>query len=272
MKHLRVHDYDMAYLDIGAGKPLVCVHGSMGDFRVWNPVLGPLSAKHRVIAPSLRYFFPERWDGTGGGFKIARHVADMIGFIQALDAGPVHLLGHSRGGHIAFRVAEQRPDLVSKLVLAEPGGALDASLAPAEMPPSPLGEPLRAGAAKIAAGDIDGGLALFLDGVDGAGAWTKRSATAKQELRDNAMTLLGQIDEQRPPFSRGAAQSIRMPTLFVGGADSKGAAAVALPILAGAVPGARSALIPHATHMMFSEQPVAFCAIVNDFLDGPARG
>ena len=28
-------------------------------------------------------------------------------------------MGHSRGGHIAFRVAQQRPDLLRRLVLAE---------------------------------------------------------------------------------------------------------------------------------------------------------
>jgi pimeloyl-ACP methyl ester carboxylesterase len=50
----------------------------------------------------------------------------------------VNLMGQSRGAHIAFRVAQGRPDLVRRLVLAEPGGDLDASLYPnwnAEFPP-----------------------------------------------------------------------------------------------------------------------------------------
>ena len=46
-------------------------------------------------------------------------------------------MGHSRGGHIAFRVAQQRPDLLRKLVLAEPGGDLDASLDPPVAPAAP---------------------------------------------------------------------------------------------------------------------------------------
>lgn len=44
MKTLRVNDYDMAYLDIGltdsSQPPLVCVHGSLNDFRAWVPVMG----------------------------------------------------------------------------------------------------------------------------------------------------------------------------------------------------------------------------------------
>ena len=99
MKRLRVNGYDLAYLEVGQGPPLLCVHGSLCDFRVWSPVLGPLSRRHRVIAPSLRHFFPERWDGRGPGFTVAQHVADVVAFIEGLGAGPLHLMGHSRGGH-----------------------------------------------------------------------------------------------------------------------------------------------------------------------------
>src|SRR5882762_4268402 len=80
MQTLDVNGYDMAYLEVGRGPPLVCVHGSLCDFRIWSAVLGPLSARHRVIAPSLRHFFPEHWDGIGDTYSIAQHVDDVIGF------------------------------------------------------------------------------------------------------------------------------------------------------------------------------------------------
>ncbi len=211
MLHCRVNDYDMAYIEVGQGTPLVCVHGSLCDYRVWSCVLGPLSRQHRVIAPSLRHFFPEHWDGVGNDYTMAQHVADTIGFIEALNAGPVHLMGHSRGGHIAFRVAHQRPDLLRRVVLAEPGGDLDASLAPSAEAPPPMRASTVAAAEKIAAGDIDGALAHFIDAIDGQGAWRALPAYDKQELRDNAFTLLGQLNEQRQPFqtrgSRGDPRS-----------------------------------------------------------------
>jgi esterase len=46
--------------------------------------VGPLSQRHRVVAPSLRHFFPEHWDVTGSDYTIAQHVADVIGFIEML--------------------------------------------------------------------------------------------------------------------------------------------------------------------------------------------
>jgi hypothetical protein len=103
MQTLRVNGYDIAYLEVGHGPPLVCVHGTLGDFRTWSAVYGPLSSKHRVISVSLRHFFPEYWDGIGDDYRMAQHVADVLGFIEQIEPRPIDLIGHSRGGHIAFR-------------------------------------------------------------------------------------------------------------------------------------------------------------------------
>jgi pimeloyl-ACP methyl ester carboxylesterase len=267
MQTLHVNGYAMAYLEVGQGPPLVCVHGSLCDFRVWSSVLGPLSKKHRVIAVSLRHFFPEHWDGVGDTYSIAQHVADVIAFIEKLDAGPVDLMGHSRGGHIAFRVAQRRPDLLRKLILAEPGGELDTSLDPAAKPgPSLLAARIAAAAEKIGGGDVDGGLALFFDAIEGPGAWGRLPAMTKQELRDNAFTLLGQTRDKRPPFSKADAESILTPTLFIGGANTKGALPHVLHTLAAHVPNSKTVMIPNTTHPMFEQAPQKFSEIVLEFL------
>src|SRR6476659_7811735 len=96
MQSLPVNGFDMPYLDVGRGPPLVCVHGSLCDFRIWSAVLGPLTQKHRVIAGSLRHFLPARWDGIGDTYSIAQHVEDVIGFVEKFDTKPVDLMGHSR--------------------------------------------------------------------------------------------------------------------------------------------------------------------------------
>jgi pimeloyl-ACP methyl ester carboxylesterase len=267
MQTLRVNGYDMAYLDIGKGPPLVCVHGSLCDFRIWSAVLGPLTRKHRVIAVSLRHFFPEHWDGVGDTYSIAQHVDDMIAFIEKLDAGPVDLMGHSRGGHVSFRVAQRRPDLLRKLILAEPGGELDATLDPEFKPgPSPLAARVAASAEKIAAGDVEGGLTMFFDAIEGPGAWTRLPATPKQQLRDNAFTLIGQSRDRRPPFSRADAEAIKTPTLFIGGGNTKGALPKVLHTLAANIKGSKTTMIPNTTHPMFEQAPQKFCEIVLEFL------
>jgi pimeloyl-ACP methyl ester carboxylesterase len=267
MQSLRVNGTDIAYLEVGHGPTLVCVHGSLCDFRTWSPVLGPLSKRHRVIALSLRHFFPAHWDGNGDTYSIAQHVADVIAFIGTLGAGPVDLLGHSRGGHIAFRVAQQRPDLLRRLILAEPGGELDASLDPnATGSPSRLAAIAAAAAEKIQAGDVEGGLTAFVDAIETPGAWKRKPAMSKQLLRDNATTLIGQTRDNRLPFSRADAESIRTPTLLIGGASTKGMLPQVLRALAAHVPNARSAMIDGATHMMVEQAPARFCEIALEFL------
>jgi pimeloyl-ACP methyl ester carboxylesterase len=270
MQTLSVNGYDMAYLEVGNGPPLVCVHGSLCDFRIWSAVLGPLTRKHRVIAVSLRHFFPEHWDGVGDTYSIAQHVDDVIGFIEKLGVGPVDLMGHSRGGHISFRVAQRRPDLLRRLILAEPGGELDATLDPEVKPgaPSPLAARFTVSAEKIAAGDIDGGLTFFMEAIEGPGVWARLPATPKQLLRDNAMTLIGQVRDNRPPFSRADAEAIRTPTLFIGGAKTRGLLPKVLHTLAAHVKGSKTAMIPGTTHPMFEQAPQKYCEIVLEFLAG----
>jgi pimeloyl-ACP methyl ester carboxylesterase len=272
MQTLNVNGYDMAYLDVGSGRagspPLVLVHGTLGDFRTWNAVLGPLSKNHRVISLSLRRFFPEHWDGVGDDYLMAQHVADVIGFIEKLKAGPIDLIGHSRGGHIGFRVAQARPDLLRRVVLAEPGGDLEPALQPATPPPGPvpLGPRVPLAAEMIRNGDIEGALALFVDGIDGEGAWARWPAAPRQQVRDNIRTLLGQVGENRKPFLKSEAGSIRIPTLLVGGGNTKGALAVIWRVLAEHIPGAKTTVIPGARHWMFDEAPQEFSAAVLDFL------
>lgn len=262
MLYRHVNGYEMAYVEVGSGPPLVCVHGTLGDSRVWSPVMGPLSRRHRVISISLRHFFPEHWNGVGSDYTISQHVADVIGFIEAMGER-VDLMGHSRGGHISFRVAQQRPDLLRRLVLAEPGGDMDLSLDPSAPPPG-FGTRYNATAARVAGGDIDGALQAFSEIV--GVPWDTVPPTVRQTWRDNVATLVGQANEQRKPFTRSDAEAIKVPTLFIVGGDTSGLLPKVSRALASHVAGARIQVIPGATHFMFEQDPVRYSEAVLEFL------
>ena len=57
--------YATTYAETGSGEPVVLVHGSLCDWRYWKPQLAGLGKRYRALAPSLRRYWPERWDGTG---------------------------------------------------------------------------------------------------------------------------------------------------------------------------------------------------------------
>jgi esterase len=261
---------DMAFVERGAGVPLLLVHGTLGDYRSWVNQMQPFGAHYRTIAVSLRHCWPERWDGEGDDFTVQQHIQDLAAFIAALEAGPVHLLGHSRGGHIAFRVAQTFPELVRTLVLVEPGGVLDASLEPPQAPKNPpiaLGPLYTAAAERIRCGAIDEGLGPTAEVIFGPGGWTDLPEERKQRMRDNARTLLGQIREQRAPFSRADAEAIRAPTLLMQGERSPETFHRILNGLESALKDVRRVVIPDASHGSNIDNPKAFEREVLAFLE-----
>jgi len=273
---IRSNGYDLSYVEAGSGPPLLLVHGSLCDYRFWRPQMEPLGAQRRVIAVSLRHYWPESWDGGGQGFSLQQHSDDLAAFITALDAGPVDLAGHSRGGSVAYRLARQHPALLRSLVLAEPG--LDiASIGgpvggPADSaPPTDLnrGDFRQRALALIRAGDADAGLSLFIDTVSGAGTWARMVPWLKRMMHDNANTLLGQAAESYDSVTAATLPQLRRPPLLIGGAQSPAPYPALLDALATLWPEARRATIASASHAMNLWNVNAFNQALESFLSAP---
>lgn len=267
MRRLQIGDRETVYVDVGDGAPLVCIHGSFSDCRVWRPIADLLSADRRIIAPSLRYFYPERWSENSTDYTIDRHVEEVGSFISALKLPPVDLLGHSRGGHIAFRVCQKYPGLVRRAILAEPGGSFDEASEQPSIPPSPLLDLTTRVSELVRCGEIDEGLRVFLNAIDGDGTWETLSEELRQQMRDNASTLLAQPGEGRRPFTVADAENMAIPTLIVIGENTPGFLPSVSRQLAIHLPHCSVVNIPGASHHMFRHAPVLFSAAVTSFLD-----
>jgi esterase len=267
MPSLHANGTEMHYAEAGVGgRPLLMVHGTLGDQRSFAAQMAPLAAADfHVIALSMRHCWPGNWPAEGGDFRIDTHVADVAAFINALRVGPVVLLGHSRGGHIAIRVAEHHPTLLRALILAEPGGELDESLG-GKPALAKQASAFTAAADLIAAGDEEGGLKAVAEHTGGPGAWERRPDERKAISRANARTMIGQRNEQRRPYSRAAAVTIRTPALFLYGANTRPSFVANVEALSGAIAGSKVVVIPNATHGLTYENPTDFNAAVVGFL------
>ena len=200
---------------------MVFVHGSLCDYRYWDPQLASLSKSFHCFAPSLGHYWPETNAFGRGDFSWETHVAETAGFIEALGLGSVHLVGHSRGGCIAFHLAREYPHVVKTLTLADPGGPLQATpqAEAAKLPPAT--HALRAKAAElIEQGEFDAGLNLFVDSVTMSGFWSKSSQSFRRMALDNALTLPKQLLDPLPAYTREAAGEIQCPTLLIDGQKS----------------------------------------------------
>jgi pimeloyl-ACP methyl ester carboxylesterase len=99
---------------IGAGPPVVLVHGSIVDAgRTWRHQRE--LAEHWTLCLPNRPGFAESPPLARGDFALeAPLIAELLG-------DGAHLIGHSYGGVIALLAAASRPDAVRSLIVSEPG-------------------------------------------------------------------------------------------------------------------------------------------------------
>ncbi len=259
-----INGYPLSWAESGSGAPLVLIHGTLADQRHWTPQMEAFGAKFHVYALSLRHYWPETWDGVGSDFTIAQQVADVAAFIRSL-GGKAHLLGHSRGGHIAFRVAEQHPELIDRLILAEPGGDLDESLG-GKPAGSGQAQGFNAVAAEIAAGRIEEGLRMMAERTGGPNGWTGRPAWRRQVNRDNATTMLGQVNENRKPYTKAAVAGLQPKTLLLNGNQTQPNFITIVEAMEKVIPDVRRVVIRNATHGLNHDNTADFNAAVLAFL------
>jgi len=264
VKAVSINGYDMAYVEQGQGIPVVLIHGAIIDYRVFRNQLEPFGDKYRAMAVSLRHYYPEPWNGQGDGFSERQHAADIAAFIKSLNAGPVHVLGHSRGGIIAALVAKQYPDTVRTLVLVEPG--LFRILGPAD-PSATVGLARTDKTLQwFDKGEIENGLQFFVDDANGAGTWKARTESERQITRDNAWTLKGEFSGRPEPFDCADAGQIKVPVLLVGADRSPAVFGRVMDVLAPCLKQLQRVTIPNASHMMVRTNPSAFNEAVLGFL------
>ncbi|MFL9991557.1 alpha/beta hydrolase [Paraburkholderia sediminicola] len=253
------------YVISGSGEPLVFVHGSLCDYRYWGSQTEFLSKHFLCVSVSLSHYWPAADACIQGEFGWKTHVAELAEFIAAMNLGPVHLVGHSRGGCVAFHVAREYPRLVKTLTLADPGGPLQIDGMPeAALPPAT--NVLRAKVADlIESGAIDAGLELFVDSVSMPGFWRKSPASFRTMAIDNAATLPKQLRDPLPAYSRDAARDVQCRTLLIEGEKSPRMFRNNVDKLADWIDYADKQTIAGASHGMNVAKPGAFNRLVHAF-------
>jgi pimeloyl-ACP methyl ester carboxylesterase len=107
----------------GSGSPLVCLHGFMDTWRIWELVLARLQRAHDVLAPTLA--------GHAGGPPLTEpattsSIADAVELaMDAANFQTAHLTGNSLGGFVALELAAR--GRARTAVLFAPAGGWAAS-------------------------------------------------------------------------------------------------------------------------------------------------
>lgn len=110
-------EHGFTYIEQGAGRVLMPLHGLFGSLSNWEGLLQAFSAAYRVIIPMLPiYTLPLKETGV---MQLVSYLTDFIRY-KALDQ--VTFIGSSLGGHVALIYALQHPTQVQQLVLTGSSG------------------------------------------------------------------------------------------------------------------------------------------------------
>jgi pimeloyl-ACP methyl ester carboxylesterase len=268
----------------GEGASLVFVHGGVSDLRTWSNQFDTFAESYRTIAYSRRYSRPNEPIPIDASDPIQQHVDDLAGLIDALDAGPAHIVGHSWGALIALLATKQTPEICRSLVLIEP----PVVSMHVNMPPKAsqmIGLLLTAPRLAVAIARLGGGalgpaekafrrgddkqaIELFGRGVLGkryfealsderyTQVWENRGPDRAQALHHGFPNLIGETFTE-----------VSVPVMLISGADSPRIFDLLSDSLLDRLSNARKRVIADASHMVQEDAPETLNAAILEFLD-----
>ncbi|AWS41708.1 alpha/beta fold hydrolase [Streptosporangium sp. 'caverna'] len=224
----------------GTGPARVCVHGAGAQAAAYftQAMTLPLLAGRRTLMMDLLGFgLSDR--PAEFGYRLDDHADALARAMDGAGVGDAEVIGHSMGGAVTIALAVRRPDLVSRLILAE------ATLDPVP-PPAPGSVGITSFTeAEFAAGGMD----RILDQVGPSWAATMRLADPTA-LHRSAFGLRAGAG----PTTRELLTNLRIPRTFLVGALSQP--------LAGRseleASGVRVVTVPDAGHNIMLDNPQAF--------------
>ena len=232
----------------GDGPPLVLMHPGWGDSAIWDPLIGRLAARYRVV----RYDAPGygRSPAPAAPFTLSGVLATVVDHL-GLDRAA--LVAHSGSGGPAICLALDQPGRLSALILVAPG---------TEDYPWPGDDPYLAEfGARLQAGDREGLVALGLRTWAAAGADPAAQAQIRSAV--TAFFAIGDLMRPDPPAYPRLGEITAPSVLAIGDLD--------YPMvrdcggrIARAIPECRLIIVPGADHLLPLRAPDALADIIGE--------
>lgn len=263
---VRAGGIDVAYWRGGRvrqGPAVLFLHGLGWDNSLWWPFVERYLDRFDVICADSRGH-----GGSGkppGPYSIKMFADDMLALLDGLGVQRAAVVGLSQGGMTAQVMATRAPGRVAAMAAVATAGRTDPTAA------ANMEERIQAArtagtaaAARIAAKSIfsEAFLARSPGYLDAFVTWRTGMDDAPLEA---AMRALAGFDVL-PDLPK-----LKIPVLVVAGANDRLIPPAASRAIAAAAPGAQYAEIPDSGHMIAVEQPAAFAAVLDPFLEAYRR-
>jgi haloalkane dehalogenase len=118
-KRVTVLDTEMAYIDTGAGDPVVFLHGNPTSSYLWRNIIPHVEGAARCLAPDL-LGMGQSGKAPDGSYRFVDHVRYLDAWFDALGlTKKVTLVVHDWGSALGFHWARRHPDRVAGIVYME---------------------------------------------------------------------------------------------------------------------------------------------------------
>lgn len=241
-------------------RTVVLSHALGCDLTMWDDLANQLAADCRVICYDHRGHGSS--DAPAGPYAMADLADDAARLLRELDSGPVVWIGLSMGGMVGQEVALRHPSLVAALVIANSTSAYPDE---ARAMWRQRIDAVRAGGLEAIADAVMG--RYFSDDFRAkqpvaVARFRRRLTTTDADAYVACCAAVGAIDTtDRLPH-------IVAPTLVIAGELDGGTPLPMSETLAQRIPGARLAVLRHASHLSATEQPEQFAIAVTQFMLG----
>jgi abhydrolase domain-containing protein 6 len=217
-KTVQVGEFDIPYLEGGQGPVVFMIHGFQSNKDIWVRFAGQLTSQYHVYAIDL----PAHGDSNilmDKSYTITEQARRVAAIMDALKlVQPVHVMGHSMGGAIAFTLAANYPAHVKTLALINSAGVISPK-------PSELQRELEQGKNPLIVHNEDDYRAMLAFTMSEPpyipGPMMATLAHEAVEREPIANRIFGQLDPKLSPPAPEVLARIRVPTWVLWGNEDK---------------------------------------------------
>jgi pimeloyl-ACP methyl ester carboxylesterase len=250
---------ELAYDDVGAGVPLLFIHGWPHNRTLWAAQLSGLQTQARCLAPDLRGFGDSSVEPP---YSIDQYADDLAAFLTMLGIESAVVCGLSMGGYVALAMLRRHRGLLRGLILTSTRATAD----------TPEGREKRARLIEFVRDrGVEALASRQLQAMVGETTFNSRPdvlEALRKLMADAPKTgVIGALEAMAArPDATSSLDGIDFPTLVVSGSEDVFTPPDELRALAAAIPHSRLEIIEGGGHVCSFERPAAFNHIVSEFL------
>ena len=216
--HARVSGISLYYATIGAGPPVVLLHGGLANSDYWGNQVRALEARHMVIVVDSRGHGRSTRDARPYGYDLMAD--DVVALLDTLHIAKADVVGWSDGAILGLDLAIRHPDRVGKVFAFAANTVTSGVQEGVEKNPT---------------------FARFIE--RGRQEYARLSATPKDY--DAFVAQISKMWETEPNWTDAQLKSIRAPVWVVDGDHDEAIKRAHTEYIAATIPGAGLLILPN---------------------------